>query len=164
MKNISCLANLLETVEEWIEALDEGYGLDVLYLDYQKAFDTVPHERLMRKLKWYGIDENLYYWIKDFVSQREMKVDVEVVYSKLNVVDRGVPQGSVLGPLLFVLYVTDIRTLVICSVKLFAHDTKIRRSMRTEEDEKIMQEDIEKLNGWSDDWLLRFSGNNCKQV
>jgi ribonucleases P/MRP protein subunit RPP40 len=133
-------------------------------LDSQKAFDTVPHKRLMRILKWYGIDENLYSWIKEFFSQREMRLNVEGVHTKWNVMDSGIPQGSVLGPLLFVLYVNDITTLLTSSVKLFANETKIWRLMRTEEDERIMRADTDKLNGWSDDWLLRFNTYKCKQL
>ena len=103
MKNRSCLTNLLETFEEWTSALDAGYGLDVLYLDYQKTFDTVPYQRLMVKLKWYGVDKSLLRWISEFVGQREMRVVVGGVGSHRGPASSGIPQGSILGPLLLVL-------------------------------------------------------------
>ena len=76
-RNRSCLTNLLETLEDWTSTLEKGYGLDVLYMDYQKAFDTVPHQRLMEKLNWYGVTGSLRSWILDFVSGRVMKVVVD---------------------------------------------------------------------------------------
>ena len=69
-KNRSCLTNLLETLEEWT---DNGYGLDILFLDYQKSFDSVPHHRLMEKLRWYGIHTSLLSWICEFISKRSMR-------------------------------------------------------------------------------------------
>ena len=73
-KNRSSLTNILETLEDWTEAIEEGYGIDAVYLDYQKAFDTVPHERLVTKLRWYGIDEALLSWIKDFLTSKLRKL------------------------------------------------------------------------------------------
>jgi len=76
MKHRSCSTNLLQTLEEWTCALDEGYPLDVLYLDYQKPFDNVPHHRLNQKLRLYGIDNSLINWIYNFISNRDMRVIV----------------------------------------------------------------------------------------
>ena len=164
MKNRSCLTNLLETVEDWTRALEEGFGMDVLYLDYQKAFDTVPHCRLIKKLKWYGIDESLSKWIMNFVSQRQMRVRVGEESSSWSSIDSGVPQGSVLGPLLFVLYVNEISCLVKSKIKMFADDTKLWRKIKSEEDKIILQADMDKLNKWSEDWLLKFNVDKCKRM
>ena len=81
MKSSSCLTNVLETLEEWTKALNSGYGIDIIYLDYQKAFDMVPHKRLLKKLKWYGFDGKLLLWIEDFLTDRHMRVSVNGAYS-----------------------------------------------------------------------------------
>jgi len=125
MKNRSCLTNLFETIEDWTRTLEKGFGMDVLYLDYQKDFNTVPHCRLIKKLKWYGIDETLSKWIMNFVSQRQMRVRVGEESSSWSSTDSVVPQGSVLGPLLFVLYENEISCLVKSKIKMFADDTKL---------------------------------------
>ena len=101
MKHRSCLTNILESLEAWTKALDEGYGIDVIYLDYRKAFDTVSHPHLIEKLKVYGISGKLLQWIKNFLYSRKMRVRVRNSFSEWVSVLSGVPQGSVLGALLF---------------------------------------------------------------
>jgi Reverse transcriptase (RNA-dependent DNA polymerase) len=68
-KKRSCLTNLLETLEDWTQAIEDRYGIDAVYLDYQKAFDMVPHERLLIKLRWYGKEGALLSWIRDFLTE-----------------------------------------------------------------------------------------------
>ena len=103
-KGRSCLTNLLETLESWAQALDDGYGLDVVYLDYRKAFDSIPHQRLLEKLKKFGITGKLRSWLEDILMSRTMTVGVQGAFSQLQAVLSGVPQGSVIiGPLLFLL-------------------------------------------------------------
>ena len=88
--------------------MDEGYGVDVIYLDYRKAFDTVPHQRLLAKLKMIDISGGLPEWIKDFLHNREMRVIVNGECSRWSQVWSGIPQGSVLGPLFFLIFVNDL--------------------------------------------------------
>jgi hypothetical protein len=157
----SCLTNLLETLEDWTEALDSGHGLDVLYLDYQKAFDTVPHKRLLSKLKWYGFGGDLLSWISEFLVGRRMRVVVNGANSEWEEVLSGVPQGSVLGPLLFLLYVNDIPYRVKSKVKLFADDTKIWNRVSDGISSGELQYDLDCLGEWSEKWLLKFNLEKC---
>jgi len=108
----SCFTNLLATFEDWTSTMNQGYNVDVIYLDYSKAFDSVPHQRLLCKLEAYSIRGNLLSWLSNFLSNRLQKVTINGCLSEWTNVQSGVPQGSVLGPLLFILYVNDIPDLI----------------------------------------------------
>jgi len=105
--------------------LDEGFGIDVLYLDYRKAFDSNPHKRLLKKLKLYGINGKLLRWIQSFLEARLMRVRIRGSFSDWIEVLNGVPQGSVLGPLLFLLFVNDLPDWIKNGMRMFADDVKI---------------------------------------
>jgi hypothetical protein len=157
----SCLTNLLETLEEWTKAKDAGNNVDIIFLDFKKAFDTVPHGRLLHKLQSYGISGNLLNWIRNFLVGREMRVIVNGQYTEWNKVRSGVPQGSVLGPLLFLLYVNDLPDTISSSVKLFADDTKLWREIKSKEDSEELRQDLGRLNEWAKKWLLSFNISKC---
>ena len=125
MSGRSCLTNLLESLECWTRALDEGYGIDVLFLDYRKAFDSVPHQRLIVKLKSLGITGKLLSWLTNFLTSRIMRVGIRGCFSEWILILSGIPQGSVLGPLLFLLFVNDLPDWILTSIRMFADDTKI---------------------------------------
>ena len=158
----SCLTNLLETFENWTRALDEGYGIDVVYLDYRKAFDSVSHQRLLEKLRGLGINGKLLLWIEDFLVSRTMKVGIRGTFSQLQAVLSGVPQGSVLGPLLFLLFINELPTWIINEMRMFADDTKLWCRIKKKSDGVTLQQDIDYLSKWSNIWQLKFNAEKCK--
>ena len=156
----SCLTNQLETFEDITKSVDEGVGMDMIYLDYSKAFDSVPHRRLLQKQTGYGIRGRLLEWISGFLKGRKQRVCVRGKTSEWSDVRSGVPQGSVLGPLCFLVHVADMDAEVESVVQMFADDTKIYR--RIFRDRVKLQEDLKKLQDWSDAWFLRFNTDKCK--
>ena len=153
--------NLIETLDYWIHMLNEGENLDVVYCDFRKAFDSVPHERLMLKVRNYGIDGQLANWIEDFITGREQRVCINGKSSRWVKVTSGVPQGSVLGPLLFVIFINDLPESILSGVKMYADDTKIFQLVNNEEQAKKLQEEIDKLYNWSQVWQLLFHPDKC---
>ena len=135
-----------------------------MYLDFKKAFGSVPHKRLVKKLEGYGIKGSLLLWLKDFVKQREQKVAINGNLSKWTDLLSGIPEGSILGQILFILYINDLSGVVGSVCKLFADDCKPYRNIASEVDQKELQEDIELLCKWSQDWLLGFNIKKCKMV
>ena len=118
MKTRSCMTQLLETLEEWTDLLDQNFSIDVIYLDFQKAFDTILHQRLLSKVHAYGIRGKVYEWIRNFLLNRRQRVVLNNSKSTWSEVISGVPQGSVLGPLIFILYLNDIPDVISCVSKL----------------------------------------------
>ena len=153
---------LLATIEDWSRALESGEQLDVAYCDFSKAFDSVPHRRLLNKLKAHGIRGHVLDWVEDFLTGRQQRVAVEGNHSRWSLVKSGVPQGSVLGPLLFLVYVNDLPTVVQCQAKLFADDTKVYCSGRDGAMRPLLQDDLDTLVQWSDRWQLPFNEAKCK--
>ena len=162
MSGRSCLSNLLETFECWTDALDNGNRVDCVYLDFKKAFDSVPFQRLLLKLRGYGVNGKVLRWIESFLTGRKMRVGVRGSFSQWASVSSGVPQGSVLGPLLFLIYVNELPDLFDCSSKIFADDTKVWTIIKDEEDCENLQNDLKKISEWSNDWLLRLNTEKCK--
>ena len=120
----SCTTQLLEFMEEITETLDRGDNVDVIYLDFAKAFDKVPHQRLLAKLHGYGIQGKPHEWIRDFLSSRQERAVVNGVNSGWVPLTSGIPQDSVLGPVLFLVYINDLSDELNCLKKLFADDGK----------------------------------------
>lgn len=121
-------------MDDWTRALDKGMDVDVVYLDFKKAFVTVPHRGLIQKLDEYGIRGEVQKWVKAFLTDRNHKVIVNGKRSRKAEVTSGIPQGSVLGPVLFVLYINDLPDVVKSPLLMFADDTKVYCVMRDEED------------------------------
>jgi hypothetical protein len=158
----SCTTQLLQTLDEWTKLLDSHQPVDAVYLDFAKAFDSVPHERLLLKLKAYGVEGRLLGWIRDFLTGRQQRVAIGGDVSEWRPVTSGVPQGSVLGPVLFLYYVNDMPDTVKSNIKMFADDAKISAPVSRKEEQKVLQEDLDSLQKWTDKWLLRFNTGKCK--
>ena len=160
----SCTTQLLEIMELWSDFIDRGIAIDCIYLDFAKAFDKVPHYRLIEKLKAYGIKGNILNWIKNFLHNRNQVVIVNNTESEIKPVTSGIPQGSVLGPILFIVYINDLPEVVNSYVRIFADDTKIFKTIQCEQDHDILQQDVVKLIDWSNKWKLKFNVEKCKII
>ena len=158
----SCVTQLLVTANDWLFSLDNKTPVDAIYLDFSKAFDSVPHQRLIHKLNSYGIQGNLLKWVSDFLSDRSQYVTINDKQSDTIPVTSGVPQGSVLGPTLFVYYINDLPNSTDQLVRLFADDSKIYAEIKTEEDYINLQKGIDDLVDWSNKWLMNFNSKKCK--
>ena len=158
----SCTTQLLNTMQDWLRQLDNGTPVDAVYLDFKKAFDTVPHKRLISKLHGYGIRGKLLDWIKDFLTNRSQYVTINKDSSSKIPVTSGVPQGSVLGPTLFIYYINDLPNVASSSLKIFADDTKAYLPITSTEDKDNLQNTIDRLVEWSNTWLLKFNSSKCK--
>lgn len=158
----SCLTNLLDFIENVTRELDNGNCVDVLYLDFAKAFDKVPHKRLLSKLEAHGITGNILRWVDSWLSNRRQKVSVEGELSEWAAVKSGVPQGSVLGPLLFLIYINDIDQDIVSKFSKFADDSKVAKIVNNLDDAEILRNDIVKLQNWTLDWQMEFNSEKCK--
>uniref|UniRef100_A0A8C5MK06 Reverse transcriptase domain-containing protein n=1 Tax=Leptobrachium leishanense TaxID=445787 RepID=A0A8C5MK06_9ANUR len=134
----------------------------IAYLDFSKAFDTVPHRRLINKLQSLSLDSNIVEWIRQWLSDRQQRVVVNGVYSAQGLVTSGVPQGSVLGPILFNIFISDIAEGINVKVCLFADDTKICNRVDVPGGISQMTNDLGKLKKWWELWQLSFNVDKCK--
>ena len=150
LPNRSCLTQLLSHINLVLENFLKGHDTDSIYLDYAKAFDKVDHEILIHKLQCYGIHGNLLQWIKEFLRGRTQSVVVNGVHSYRSGVKSGVPQGTVLGPLLFLIYINDINKCITESfISCFADDTRIKKSIAFTSDVDDLQRDLNYVIQWS---------------
>ena len=134
----------------------------VIILDFEKAFDTVPHSLLLHKLHLYGIEGPIHQWLSAFLTKRQMKVVVEGELSTSAAVSSGVPQGTVLGPLLFLCHINDLPDVVKSQVRLFADDCVLYRQIKSQRDHVKLQEDLSSLHDWACTWGMRFNTTKCQ--
>jgi molybdopterin converting factor small subunit len=160
----SCTTQLLTVTEDWTRWEEDGLPYDCIYLDYRKAFDSVPHERLLSKLYALGIRGKLHCWIRSFLSGRRQRVRVENSLSSWRPVTSGIPQGSVLGPTLFLCFINDLPKVVKGRVALFADDTKLYGTSEKEDEISSLQKDVDELYKWSTQWQLPFNEEKCKVI
>ena len=160
MQNKCCTTNLLEYLEALTKKIDEGESMDVVYLDFAKAFDLVPRLRLVQKLKAHGVKGNLLKWISAWLSDRKQKVVLNGKSSAYVKVTSGVPKGSILGPI----FINDIDDGVVDTISLllkFADDTKVGHSVDREEDRKALQKALDTLCEWANRWGMSYNVEKC---
>ena len=165
MAHKSCLTNLLEYLETLTKLVDEGHAVDMVYLDFAKAFDKVPHKRLLNVLQAHGINGKVLDWISAWLTNRTQRVVLNGCTSEWSNVLSGVPQGSVLGPTLFVIFINNIDEAMDTATSIiskFADDTKAGRAIKSEADRDALQRDINNLLQWADLWQAEFNDTKCK--
>lgn len=164
IKNRSCVTQLLQILHEIGRNLDNNIQTDVMYLDFAKAFDTVDHGILLSKLTAYGVSGNLFSWFKDYLNGRLQRVVIKGAASDWSPITSGVPQGSILGPLLFVIFINDLPDILPPEVTsaLCADDTKVHGTIKSTHDCEIMQSALTNLNNWSNINNIRFKDSKCK--
>ena len=166
LKGRSTTLQLLKVLNDWTESMESKFSTDCIYLDYQKAFDSVPHRRLISKLRSYKINECLVRWVVNYLQDRSQFAEINGEKSQWIPVTSGIPQVSVLGPLLFLIYINDLPENVNSTVYMYADDTKIYREIKSEYDHGIgiLQRDLENLKTWSNRWLLKFHPSKCYYI
>ena len=157
----SCVTNLLECQQVVSGLLNENKSVDVLYTDFEKAFDKVSHKKLLIKLYAYGIRGSLLAWIKSFLSNRRQRVVMGEIVSDWRDILSGVPQGSVLGPLLFVIYINDLPDGLENVFKMYADDSKVIAEVG-EDGQENLQRDILRVKDWCDKWSMCLNSSKCK--
>jgi hypothetical protein len=162
-KGRSTCTQLLHFVNDTSKALDETGQIDAVYLDFEKAFDRVTHSLLFKKLQCYGIGGKLLCWFKSYLTNRQQRVVINGLSSKWVPVLSGVPQGSIMGPLLFLLYIDDISSCLKFSKSMvFADDTKLYMSIDSESDCQKLQADLNAIEYWSKTWKMKLNVTKCK--
>ena len=152
---------LLAFVQELYDNLRDGKQTDVVLLDFAKAFDKVPHKKLIQKLRRYGITKSTSKWIENFLTDRQQRVVCEGATSSWEHVTSGVPQGSVIGPVLFLAYINDLPEGLQSKVRLFADDTVVYMTVSSPADAALLQKDLQRLEEWEDKWQLSFNSDKC---
>ena len=145
----SCETHLISVIKQLARNLDSGMQTDLLLLDFSKAFDVAPHKRLLMKLEHYGTHGSLAKWIESWLVGRSQSVVVNGTCSSQAMVKSGVPQGTVLGPLMFLLYINDIGNEINSNLSLFADDSILYGIVNNFQDAQALQADLNKLVEWA---------------
>ena len=163
-KKRSCISQLIITLDDFANTLKNKEQTDAILLDFSKAFDKVDHEGLLLKLEHYGIRSSLLLWVRSFLIGRKQKVLVDGAASSPTPVMSGVPQGTVLGPLFFLVYINDISKGLSngTKIRLFADDSLLYRTIKTPKDSEILQKDLDSLQIWEKTWKMEFHPGKCQ--
>ena len=153
----STVTQLILTIHDMAKTIQDNKSVHAAVLDFSKAFDKVPHKRLIIKLQYYGIRGPLLNWFESFLTNRSQTVVCDGKHSDPAQVTSGVPQGTVLGPLLFLLYVNDLPDNLKSSIRLFADDALLYDVISNENDGDQLQEDLKQLEAWQNTWQMSFN-------
>ena len=160
-----CDTQLLNTITDFVNSYDSLSTLDLIILDFSKAFDVVSHPKLLFKIAQLGIHPNTRNWIKSWLENRSHRVTVNGVTSSSKLVTSGVPQGSVLGPLLFLIYINDMPdSFYHSTLKLFADDSLLYHNIENHSDQSNLQTDLNNLILWSQKWQMHFNASKCETM
>ena len=163
----SSVTALIKCIDDWLKALEGGHNVCAVFFDYRKAFDSVPHLPLMSKLEAIGLEIGIVRWLQNYVTDRRQVVTVDSVESEDLPVLSGVPQGSVLGPLLFLIYINDLPDVVhnpLSVINLFVDDILLYHIIPTSGDYDILQDSVNQIEQWSTNNYLSFNTSNCKYM
>jgi hypothetical protein len=158
----SCETQLLQSLNDWCEILDKKSSTDVIFLDISRAFDVVSHPHLLYKLQNMGISSTMCSWVSAFLTGRKQCVKIGNAYSSSAAVTSGVPQGTILGPVLFLVYINDIVKDLRCTCRLYADDCVLYKEVKTVNDAEMLQEDLNKINLWAKQWKMSFNVDKCR--
>ena len=163
-KKLSCETQLIQFVLDISDTLNESGQTDIIVMDFSKAFDKVDHKRLLLKFHRFGINKDIITWIKSFLSNRTQRIVLDGEESDSCPVMSGVPQGSVLGPCLFLLYINDMPDMIQSNIRLFADDTIMYLTVSNQTDCQALQADLTQLETWESEWLMAFNPDKCDLI
>ena len=166
VKGRSTVTQLLKIMDKWTDYLESGGQIDVIYTDIEKAFDKVPHKILINKLKGYNINNPVIKWITSFLSNRKQRVRLQSCFSEFANVLSGIPQGSILGPILFLIYINDL--LDVCTnnsaLYVYADDAKLFKHVFNLNDTNSLQYDVNNICDWIKNAHLKLNTDKCKII
>ena len=160
-RGLSCQTQLITVIYEWALVLDVHGQVDVVFLDFAKAFDSVPQERLLLKADYFVIRIKTNIWLRSFLTGRSQRVLINGSASSWSPVVPGVPQGTVLGPILFLMFINDLPTNTTSGIKLFVDDCVLYRPINSVSDHFALQRDLDQLEKWAYIWQMKIAPTKC---
>lgn len=160
-KGHSCESQLINTIQDLTSTADTSNQTDMIIMDFEKAFDKVPHRWLLLKIHDYGIRGRLYEWIKTFLTERKQRVVVNGECSDWVNVTSSVPQGTVTCPLWFLIFINDLPHGITSKIRLFADDCVMYRTIKGPSDADQLQQDLHRLTEWQNRWQMRLNEKKC---